>query len=427
MQLAITSNFARRSLMFLEVVLFLAVVSWIARTYVASVLAGKPTVKNLELAVKLDPGDADYHLILGRAYQYNLENVQPQKALEQLRRAVELNPYSPQCWLDLALAVEFQGKVSEAETYLRRADFLAPNIPGYQWPMANFYLLQGNVDEAFRHFKVVLAGTSQYDQNVFGTAWKASGDPEKILEELIPRRLPTEFSYLYYLLAQQRFAEAQPVWKRILSNPEKFAPQQTASYIDNLLNARRPAEAYQVWSDLQNKGLIPNPATGTEGNLLTNGDLEDELLNMGFGWRIASVEGVYVGLDTTTYHSPSHALLVQFSAKQNLDYRQVYQYVKVSPGRAYRLQAFMKSENITTDSGPRLGVRDAYYPAALEKFSEDLRGTTQGWTSLLLDFTTGPKTELIVVGLARLPSRKLDNLVAGRVWLDDVRLTPLPK
>jgi hypothetical protein len=87
----------------------------------------------------------------------------------------------------------------------------------------------------------------------------------------------------------------------------------------------------------------------------------------------------------------------------------------------------MKSENITTDSGPRLGVRDAYYPAALEKFSEDLRGTTQGWTSLLLDFTTGPKTELIVVGLARLPSRKLDNLVAGRVWLDDVRLTPLPK
>jgi hypothetical protein len=26
-----------------------------------------------------------------------------------------------------------------------------------------------------------------------------------------------------------------------------------------------------------------------------------------------------------------------------------------------------------------------------------------------------------------LPSKKLDNLIAGRVWLDDVRLTPAQK
>jgi hypothetical protein len=427
MQLTMSSKFARRLLISLEVVLFLAVVGWIARTYVASVLVDNPTVKNLELAVKLDPSNADYRLLLARTYQYNLENVQPAKALEQLRRAVELNPENPQGWIDLALAVQFQGKLSEAGAHLRRADYLAPNLPPYQWPIANFYLLQGNVDEALRHFKVVLAGTSQYDQNVFDTAWKASGNADKILQELIPRRLSTEFSYLDYLVAQQRFAEAQPVWKLILSSPEKFTPQQGASYVDSLLAARRPAEAYQVWRDLQNKGLIPNPPTGGEGNLLSNGDFEDELLNLGFGWRITSAEGVYVGLDTTTYHSPSHALLVQFSGKQNIEYRHVYQYVEVSPGRAYRLQAFMKSEDITTDSGPRLEVRDAYNPAALDKYSEDLKGTTEGWTPLLLDFAAGPKTELIVVGLVRLPSRKLDNLIAGKVWLDDVRLTPTAK
>lgn len=423
MEIVLKSAFARRFLMLIQVVVFLALVAWIVKTYLANGPAQQPTVKNLELAVKLDPGNAEYHLRLGRLYQYSIADIQPEKAVEHLRRAVQLNPYDPQAWLDLAAAVEFQGKMSEAEAYLRRADFLAPNLPPFQWPIANFYLLQGNVDEAFRHFKVVLAGTSQYDQIVFSTAWKASGDPDKILDQLIPGKVATEFSYLYYLLSQQRFREAQPVWQRIVGGSEKFTPQQSAGYIGSLIAARRPEEAYQVWIDLQKKGLIQNPTIGTQENLLANGDFEDELLNMGFDWRIAPVEGVYAGLDAGMFHSPSHALLVQFSGKQNLDYRQVYQFVKVSPGESYRLWAFMKTEGITTDSGPRLEVRDAYDPAALQKFSEDLTGNTPAWTSFILDFNAGPKTELIIVGLTRLPSRKLDNLVAGKVWLDDVRLT----
>jgi hypothetical protein len=177
--------------------------------------------------------------------------------------------------------------------------------------------------------------------------------------------------------------------------------------------------------DLQRRGLVPGPTPGSWENLIINGDFEGELLNLGFDWRIAPVEGVYAGLDTATYHSPSHALLAQFPGKQNLDYRQVYQFVKVSPGHPYRLQAFMRAEGITTDSGPRLEVYDAYDPAALDKLSERLTGSTIGWTAVLLDFATGKKTELIVVRLRRLPSRKLDNLIAGKVWLDDVRLTPL--
>jgi hypothetical protein len=84
----------------------------------------------------------------------------------------------------------------------------------------------------------------------------------------------------------------------------------------------------------------------------------------------------------------------------------------------------MRTEGITTDSGPRLEVRDPYDAGALDQFTEDLVGTTSGWTPVSLDFRAGPKTELIVVGVARPPSRKLDNLIVGKVWLDDVQLTP---
>jgi hypothetical protein len=165
----------------------------------------------------------------------------------------------------------------------------------------------------------------------------------------------------------------------------------------------------------------------SEKNLISNGDFEDELLNFGFAWRIVPAEGVYAGLNTSTYHSPSHAFLIQFSGKQNLLYQHVYQYVKVSPGQSYRLQAFMKTEGITTDSGPRLQVYDPYNAAALDKLTDDLTGTSDGWVPLLLDFAAGPKTELIVVRLIRLPSKKFDNLISGKVWLDDVKLTPAQK
>ena len=328
------------------------------------------TQLNLEAAVRLDPGSADCHMRLARAYQYDVRNVHPERALEHLQRATRLSPHDPQAWIDLAATLEYQGEMAEAEVCLRRADILAPNIPAFQWPIANFYLLQGKTDEAFRHLKMVLAGTSQYDQIVFSTAWKASGDPNKILDQLIPRKTATEFSYLYYLLLQQRFSEAQSVWKRIISSPEKFPAQQSWYYIDTLIGARRPQEAYHAWKDLQSKGVIRSTVSGTPDNMLDNGDFEDELLNIGFDWRIVPVEGVYVGLDPTTFHSPSHALLVEFSGKQNIAYQNVVQYALLEPGRSYRLQGFVKTENITTDSGPRLRVYDAYDAAALDQLTE---------------------------------------------------------
>jgi tetratricopeptide (TPR) repeat protein len=427
MQTAIRTKTAKLFLVSVEAAIFLVLAAWVSKAYIANVLASKPTVDNLEHALKLDPGSAEYHMRLGRLYEYNPPNMQLEKAQDHFRRAIQLDSYNPQTWLELAAALEFQGKIVEAGACLRQVDLLAPNLLAYQWPIANFYLLQGSIDEAFRHFRVVLAGTSQYDSNVFGLAWKATDDAGKILQQLIPERVATEFSYLNFLISGHRLNEAQAVWKRIVAGREAFSPDQSSPYIDSLIGAQRADEAYQVWTDLQKKGLIRYSSLPSEKNLISNGEFEDELLNMGFDWRIIPVEGVYAGLDTSTYHSPSHALLVQFTGKQNLHYLHVYQYVKVSPGQSYRLQAFMKTDGITTDSGPRLEVHDAYNAVALNRLTDDLTGTSDGWTSLLLDFATGPKTALIVVRLVRLPSKKFDNLIAGKVWLDDVQLTPVQK
>ncbi|MBZ5565368.1 MAG: tetratricopeptide repeat protein [Acidobacteriia bacterium] len=423
MRLEIKSVWARWVVIALGIVVCLAAVAWIAKTYAAHGLSQKTTLKNLQLAVRLDPGNSEFHWQLGRLYQYNPTDVQPEEAIAEFRRAIQLSPYDPRPWMDLGAALEFQGKLTEAGQCLQRADALVPNLPSYQWPIANFYLLQGDVDEAFRHFKKVLAGTPNYDQIVFSTAWKASGDAHQILEDLIPHNVTTEFSYLSFLLTQKRFTEAEGVWDRLMNGSEKFTAQQSAGYLDALLAARRPADAYRVWMDLAKKGLVNSSASGQDQNLLNNGDFEDELLNLGFGWRIIATPDVYAGVDQGTFRSPNHSLLVQFGGNQNLYYRQAFQYVKVTPDQSYHLEGFVKTDSITTDSGPRLEVYDPYDPAALDKFSEDLTGSTPTWTPLTIVFKTGPRTELIVVALARVPTRKLDNQFTGKVWLDDVRLT----
>ena len=425
MEIVLKSKPTRWAFMVVATVLFLLAVGWITKTYVATIYASRLTVKDLQIAIKLDPDNAKYHLQLGRLYEYLPSSTEPEKAMAEFRRAAELSPYDPEVWINLGGASEFQGDISDAEKYLRRADYLAPRIPIYQWPIANFFLLHSNTKEAFAHFKMVLRGTRDYDQAVFSTAWKASGDAAQILDQLIPRELPAEFSYLNFLIGSKRLPETQAVWKRILTAPSQFQPQQASNYIDSLMNNRMPSEAFSAWVDLEKKGIVRYSAASTGHDLMTNGNFEDDMLNMGFAWRITKLEDVYAGLDTSTYHSPGHALLIQFTGRQNLNYRHVYQYVKVAPKRSYRLQAFMKTDGITTDSGPRLEVRDAYDPSALDKSTEDLTGSSQGWIPLLLDFKTGPKTELIVVSITRIPSQKLDNLIAGKVWVDDVRLTPL--
>ncbi len=426
MQIALKSKFGRGGVMLVALAAFLAAAIRISKTYLAERAAQKTTLGNLQLAVRLDPTDSEHHSQLARIVQYSLTDLNPEQAVAHLKRATELNPRDPQLWLDLGRALEFQGRTAEAQASLRRADSLAPNIPALQWTIGNFFLLHGNVEESFRHFKVVLAESDQNSDLLFTTAWKASGDAKKILDELIPDRVPIELTYLNYLVARQRYPEAQAVWKRIAASSEAFSSAQAASYIENLIGAHRAGEAYQVWDDLRNKGLIKATYEETSQNLVINGDFEEDPLNMGFDWRIVTTEGAYADLDRSTFRSPSQSLLIQFTGEQNLDYRHVFQYIRVKPGRPYRFRGHLKTEGITSDSGPCLVVRDAYDPGSLFKLTENFRGDSTSWTPLTVDFTTGPKTDLVVVGVARLPSRKLDNLIAGKVWVDDITLTELP-
>ena len=407
----------RLALIVVESAAFVALTIWAGKVYLGDVISRRASIENFGLASQLDPGNSDYHLRLGRLYQYSLTDINPARAIEHLSRAAQLSPMDAQPWLDLGAAQEVAGRIDEASASLRRANYLAPTQPGFQWAIANFFLLHGDTKEAMRHFRVVLAGTGEYNQIIFNTAWKAIGNGNEILSSLIPDNADTEIGYMDYLIHKGQLADAQGVWDRFVTEHQSFDPILAAYYMDVLVSTGHADQAYKVWSDLESHHLVSDPAE--PGNLLSNGDFESDLRNFGFSWRLYPVQGVYVGLDTTVFHSGGHSMVISFTGTSgNILYEGLQHWVKVTPGVTYQARAYMKTEDITTDSGPRLWVHDPVKPALFSKFSDQLTGTNAGWTLLTVDFT--PKTDYVTVGIARMPSQKLDNVISGKVWVDDV-------
>ena len=421
MRWMISSRWARNCLTAVETVVLVGLMGQSLLMYLAGRISSRQvSVDHLTLASKLDPLDADYPLALAHIHEYVPDEMNHGKARAYLERAARLSPSDPRPWLEMASMNLLNTAVAEAS--LRRADYLAPTKPEVHWTIGNFMLLRGNTHEAFRHFRIVVAGTSHYNNTIFDIAWKASEDPLAILKELIPSQLQSELSYLYYLADRHRDLEAVQVWSQIAAGSESVSLQQAANFIDDLIVSHHPNDAYRVWSDLVRRGWLTETVARAGRNLLINGDFEEDVFNVGFSWRIIPVQDAFVGLDTNTYRSPNHSLVVRFSGKTNLAFQHVFQYVKVRPGQGYRLQGFARSEGITANSGPRIEIADVYNPSVFDQLTDDLRTEGPVWTPFSMDFKTGSSTELIIVRVVRRPSGTLDNLIAGRFWLDDLSL-----
>lgn len=142
----------------------------------------------------------------------------------------------------------------------------------------------------------------------------------------------------------------------------------------------------------------------------------------GFDWRVVSTEGVVVSVDFSGPSDGARALRITFDGSRNAEYEHVYQFVPVQANTRYRFSARIRAQGITTDSGPRLQVCDAYDLGKIFASTENLVGTS-GWGQQHSEFATLPDTRLLLVRIVRPVSNKFDNQIAGTVWIDDVRLS----
>jgi hypothetical protein len=381
----------------------------------------KSSPEAIQTAIRWDPDNPEYLDALATLTHFYADNANPDDVIRLYENAVQLSPRNAGYWADLGAAYEWAGRKNEALKSFERGRELSPRSPEINWRLANFYIRAGRRQEALRALNMVLLSSSISPNQVFTLAANATSNRQEILDEMLPRRAPVFFDYLNYQIQMGRMDAAGEVWARLLEANVAFDLPQAFPYLDGLIQHRETDRLNDAWSALSARFPTEIHTDISRTNLITNGSFEFEPLNGGLDWRVAPVEGAIVSLDSLTTFDGVHSLRIEFDGTRNLEYGGVLQYVLVQPNAEYAFSAYMRVDGITTDTGLRMQIIDAYDIGKLSLSTENLVGSSE-WLAEQLAFTTGADTHLLVVRVARPASHKLDNRLAGTVWIDNLSL-----
>ena len=376
----------------------------------------------MEKAIAWSPGNPEYYAARARRLQVLSIETRPAEIVRLFEAAARLAPHDSTKWAELGGAHEWAGHEQEAIEAFERAVELFPNSPKLNWKVGNFHIRSGRTDEAFASLQRVVRGAPRLRALTFDLAWRAAPDPDTILTVLIPSEIEALFSYLDYLTHSRRYDEAERVWKRITSISAEFDARPALRYVNKLLRARLGDQAGRAWEDLHAlHPIFQDRQISDDGNIVENGDFEDPLLGAGFDWMFPGQKLAAIQMDRFTFYSPTHSLRVEFLGRENALFHHILKYIPVEPDTSYVFNGYMKTYEITTDSGPRFLLEDASEPRRLSVSTQSLTGT-HGWAPQTLAFRTGPDTRLLRLRVVRTPSMRIDNQISGRVWVDRISL-----
>ena len=333
-----------------------------------------------------------------------------QARLNRLERAVKLNPYLASAWIELALRAEAAGDIAKAEGSLRQAAGVDRTFEP-RWTLANFYFRRGNWDEFWKWVRA--AATMSYGDRtgLFQLCWRATSNPQTILDRAIPPDRAVLANYVDYLARAQRYPAAQAAASRWLPLAAKDDVPALLRLCDLLIEkAHDAAGALCIWSTLIAKGWLPFQAVDLNaGSVITNGTFRTYPLSHGFDWRpfsqpgvrFASLQGLSIILDG---HQEEHTDLLS-------------QWIPLRPSSAYELTIKARTDDIPAGSGLRVKILEGASATVLAE-------SQMSFPVLVVRFETPPHLSLgkLIFSYQRASGT---NRLAGTVVLSSMGLVPL--
>ena len=331
---------------------------------------------------------------------------------------MHLNPYVARYWLDLAGAYQVAGDTSEQEQSVEQAVKADPTTPHVAWEAANLFLVQGDGEKALRYFRVVLANDPDPDtvDSALRLCWRATGDANRILDQVLPRRPDLYLSFLRLLISKQEVAAAENVWNHLIALNQEFSSKLAFSYFRFLIAKQEVVAAQTAWQQLAGVDRSLQPYLPSRENLVVNGGFEENVLNGGLDWWYESNPHAALAIDTSDFFNGTRSLSITFDGRNPGD-AGIFQFIPVKPNTDYDFSAESRTEDIESASGPRFAIVDAYANASYV-LTDDLLGTNP-WRVQRAQFHTGPNTNLVLLKIVRQPANPL---IRGKLWVDDLRL-----
>jgi tetratricopeptide (TPR) repeat protein len=387
-------------------------VGLVAREFLADYFSRKLDLPSLQLAARLEPGNAEYEYQLGRYFLQTQR--EPETAVRFFRSATALNPHNAGYWLELSRTYRRLANNDQQEEALQHAVAADPSTPDVAWDAGNFYWALGETDKALREFRVVLE-QNPYSLAALECCWKIKPDIDLLLRNVVPRNAEAYSSFLDFLVSRNEPAAAARVWTQMVQLQQTVEPRHVFAYVRYLIDRRDVEHARQAWqqaaslSDLS--GYQPSPE-----NLVVNGDFTLPVLNGGFDWLHDKLSDVSLALDPAESHSGHRSLSIIFDSR-GIEDAGIRQLIPVDPNTKYDFSAYFKSEGLEGAGGPRFLLEDRFTRATYFA-SEELKDAGF-WKQVGGTFDTGPDTRLLVLRIQRVPA---GNAIRGKLWIAGVRL-----
>jgi Flp pilus assembly protein TadD len=373
---------------------FLFLAAWITRTRTTD-----PAI--YERAIRYDPNNADYHFVLAQIYNYSTQNLNVARAGEEYEAAVRLNPYRANHWLELSKYYEQQKDIARSREAMKMALERDPNYAQTHWAAANLYIRMDDLKAADFELRRTADLDVSYLTQALDLVWRFYEDPDRIMSTHVPNTHAANLTALNYFISQKSERGAGLAWSKLRTFETRR--EERFNYIEYLFTLGKPHEAWSVF----NHGTAGETGSG----VIFNPSFETEPMNGAFDWLFANSERAVARRDTTTAKSGMASWLVTFDGKENLEYSGLAHRIPVTKGNRYKLSFWMKTESISTNEGVYLEVDG--------QSSQKQVGTTY-WQQFTIPFTAS--SDLVALRLRRVPSKKFDNLLKGKVWLDDFSL-----
>ncbi|RWX45857.1 hypothetical protein H206_00744 [Candidatus Electrothrix aarhusensis] len=345
--------------------------------------------------------------------EYSKENIlqgDHENARKWLKKALQANPVYIPAWLTLAELENDSGNTARSLEILEYLDRLMEGVLRWRWEKAMLAYLLGREDI----FKADLSWLLQQEnlsrptqKKVLDFAFSLWPEPVELLQEMGKKNSVPLF--LHALRIKNR-ETAEFLWAEV--DHTQLEKRQILTYINLLINNQKINEAALLWKEYY-------PAD----NLLYNGSFSIPPVKGGFGWRIWPPEGVEV--EVQKQDVAKMALHIHFNGEQNIHFHQTRQTISLPSGQNFILKGEMRSKGLTTDQRPFIEV--AGRDCSLQSATTEMAEPDQDWTPFSLNFTLPEDCHQgVEVRVRRLPSKKIDSLISGDLWVTNLSLQNAP-
>jgi len=299
----------------------------------ADTLYRRATVDSFQRAAAISPDRAEY--------EFALSQLDTPRIVAHLERTIALDPYFTKARIALALEVEIAGNAVRGEQILleaaRHDRQFAP-----AWALADFYV-RTNQPEKFWPWARTAAEISYGDlRPLFDLCFLISDDSTIVLHRMAVSQ-SVQRKLLGYLITHNRLPDAHAVASRMVHDAAPEDSEVLLEYIDAALAAAYTGPAREIWEQLGRRRRMPY----NHDSLITNGDFALPILNRGFDWRLARVDGV----DAVQTRDQGPNLSWSFSGKQQEQCELLAQFLPLSNGAAYVMRFQYRTADLPEHTG----------------------------------------------------------------------------